>query len=534
MENVILRGKTYYARYRVPAARWADVGKALGAAGGIKREVVKTLATADPRQAKQRRHEALAAIQAEIDAALRRAGKRPLGSDWTADWMTRAVERRTALETRGGQVIGYHTTANPDEPPEPVLYAEVEREAISDEAEHIAAVRGPDVARQFLNVALGEGMTIAEGRRQWLATLNGSSRRVQTIRGHEAALGKLEVFLRDREGWPSLEGVGIGQVTRRLAGDFLAHCCTLTSPATVKREASAYNGLWRWAVRRGYAEQNPWSDQTAGLGARRETLGPVSVAKRGYTTAELVTLISAGAAGLAPNSGGYAATFWDLIRLLVLTGARPGELLGLHVADVIAGGTAVALATGDGAGKTKNAKRIMPLHEHAQAVIAARLASLPDTSPGASLWPEVPMQGGDDSRTKTIATRFVHIRRRLLPLAKGVDLYSLRRSFQTAAETAKNAGGRIDDGMIARLAGHGQGHLALDVYSDWSRLGRPELSGELLPKLARLSDAVADVVRLGFSADLGKALDDTAGLRPMMLRTAPAFKRSRSFAILSG
>jgi integrase len=521
MENVIRRGLTFYARYRIPEDRWGDVGLALKAAGGIKREIVKTLQTKDAREAKQRRAGALAAIEADLDRALRRAGKKPLGADWTANWMDRAVDYRSNLNAYGSDILNYIDRGD-GEPPDVMTYRDITMDDVESDADALESKHGLAASRQFLEVALGEGLTVAEGQRQWLATLSGV-RRVQTIKGHAAAIGKLEGFLKVHKGWASLEGVGIDQVTKRIAGDFLAHCCTLTSLATVQREASAYNGLWRWAVRRGYTKENPWEDQTTGL--RAQVDGPQVATKRGYTTPEIVALLRAGTGELAPNKGGYAATYWDLMRLLLLTGARPEEILSLRRMDIIAAGTAVALAAHEAGGKTKNAKRILPLHAYARAVVAARLAALPDTSPEASLWPEVPAQGDDARRTKTISTRFVAIRRRLLPKSAGVDLYSLRRSFMTASETAKNAGGRLDDGLIARLAGHGQGHLALDVYSDWSRLGRPELSGELLTRLATLTSAVDDVVALGFSEEVIKALAETSDFRPAVVRTAPAFSR---------
>jgi integrase len=406
--------------------------------------------------------------------------------------MNRATTHRAVLTERGREVVGYHESPDGLDTPEPITNADVTRDQIEEEAEILAARRGPDVAQQFLSVALSEGMSIAEGVRRWLTSIAGKNR-VSTIKGHEAAFGKLEAYLREKEGWPSLEGVGLQQITRRLAGDFLAHCGERTSVATVKREASAYNGLWRWAMRRGHVDLNPWADQTGGLSAPRVATDIRDAPERGYTSAELVVLLSAGADDLAPNGGGYAATFWDLIRLSLLTGARPGELLGLRIMDVIQNGTAIALAATPRGGKTKNARRIVPLHRYAAQVVSARLAGLADRSTEAPLFPEVPIQGGDGSRTKTISTRFVVIRKRILPASEGVDLYSLRRSFLTAAETAKNARGRLDDGLIARLAGHGQGHLALDVYSDWSRLGRPELTGELAVRLARIAEAVDDM-----------------------------------------
>ena len=45
MQNLIRRGATWYGRIFIPKDRWADVGKAMGAANGVKREVVRTLQT---------------------------------------------------------------------------------------------------------------------------------------------------------------------------------------------------------------------------------------------------------------------------------------------------------------------------------------------------------------------------------------------------------------------------------------------------------------------------------------------------------
>ena len=158
----------------------------------------------------------------------------------------------------------------------------------------------------------------------------------------------------------------------------------------MQRDFSAWNGLWRWAVRRGYADLNPWTDQTAGLKAPR--LGEAEGTKRAYTAAELVTLLGAGRDTLAPNKGGFGPALWDLIRLGLLTGARARELAGLCVGDVIEDGTAIATPK---LGKSASAARIIPLHRLAQSVVKNRLASLPDQAADAPLWPEVPGAGTD-------------------------------------------------------------------------------------------------------------------------------------------
>jgi hypothetical protein len=115
---------------------------------------------------------------------------------------------------------------------------------------------------------------------------------------------------------------------------------------------------------------------------------------------------------------------------------------------------------------------------------------------------------------------------RILGAGDDVDLYSFRRSFLTAAESALNGGGRLNGEIIKLLAGHSRNGLALDVYSDWTRLGRRgTLDGGMAAKLKTLRAAVDDAVDLGLPSEVLKALEETAGSRPVVVRTAPAFRR---------
>ena len=513
--SLLRRGNTWFARYNVPQDRWADVGQALGAKGGVKREIVRTLQTTDYREAQRRRERALGAIRADVDAALVAARLRPL-TDWTAAWETRAVEHREAIRLHGRQII--HEGEGGDQ----TLAADIVRETIEGEADVVECRQGLAAAEQFRAIALKTEMTVAQAARQWLAGENGRVRN-GTIQSHHGAFRKLGAYLANHEAWPSLEGVAMTAVTRRIAGEVLHSLRETTAAETVQRDFSAYSGLWRWAVRRGYVAENPWADQTAGLKApRKHDEGQGQ--ERAFSTAELVTLLRAGPGDLAPARGGYAATFWDLFRLCLLTGARPSELLALEIQDVIQDGTALAL--GRLASKTHNAKRIMPLHPFAQAVITARLAVIPAADLTAPLWPEVPPTGVDQRRSKIISNRFPAVRRRLLGESDEVDLYSFRRSFMTAAETALHGGGRINPQLLALLVGHQRDALSFDLYSDWSRMGRSTLRGTLAEKLTRLREAVEDVVELGFDGAVKEALTGTSGARPAMKRLQPAFRRN--------
>jgi len=273
-------------------------------------------------------------------------------------------------------------------------------------------------------------------------------------------------------------------------------------------------GLWRWAIRRGHTEANPWTDQTAGLGQRQtDSHEPL---KRAFTTPELVTLIRATGDDWAPNGGGYGATLWDATRLALLTGLRAGELADLRIRDLVEQRTAISVPSG----KTRNARRIVPLPQAAQAVIAARVAELPDTSPDAPLWPEVPVLKLTSSRGAKLSDRFRKARQRLLPDAGGVDLHSLRRSYATMLEAAMNAGGRVNPTLIATLMGQARGTLALDLYSAGAS-----------SRALRL--AVDDMQTLGIPPEVGAALAETQTQRPAMRRVNPATE-SRLTRIAAG
>ncbi|MBN9509046.1 MAG: phage integrase SAM-like domain-containing protein [Alphaproteobacteria bacterium] len=361
------RGHAWCARLHIPQDRWGDVGRALGTKGGLKREAVRTLGTTVYREALRRREPALAATRTDIDNALQRARLRPL-TDWTAGWEQRAVERREALRRHGHHVTGtYEVTTDAAD----VLEAEetagtVIADLIERDADAVGRRRGRVARDGSERIALGRTLSIAQASREWLAGEEGRVR-AGTVALLKATLGHLASYLAAHEGILRLEAADLAEVTRRMAGDFIAFRQTEVAAATVKREASTFNGLWRWAIRRGHAEQNPWTDQTAGL---RETRGH---RERGYMSAELVKLLRAGRADLAPSRGGYAATFWDLIRLALLTGARADELLALRVLRRVGGRNRCGRccrAQGRAAGRQDGQRaRIIPLHAFARRVI---------------------------------------------------------------------------------------------------------------------------------------------------------------------
>lgn len=188
------------------------------------------------------------------------------------------------------------------------------RHSIADQAETVEARRGRAAAGAFYKASTTTAFTIHEGVDAWLAEI-ARSRRKKTVDGHRKVLRDVEQFLRERHGLPALTALTFSDITRRMAGEFIEWRATQVSATAVLREFSAPMGLWRWAIRRGHAEANPWAGQTAGLGtAKGDGSGETDSDRRAYTTAELVTLLRATGRDWAPNGGGYAATLCGMPR----------------------------------------------------------------------------------------------------------------------------------------------------------------------------------------------------------------------------
>ena len=503
VQNLIRRGASFSARMFIPQDRWQDVGRALNAPGGIKREVVKTLQTTDRAEAVRRLGTALAAIRTHVEARLEAAGLRPL-TDWTADWAPKAAELRALVQAA-------------DDRPIDGSYGESERDLILEhrqrDAIHLENVRGEAEAEEFWAAATQTEITLQEAANEWLLEV-GRTRRARTVEGHRKVFRDLEEFLRDRHRVPALTAATFATVTRRRAGEFISVRSGRVSAVAVKREATAPMGLWKWAIRKGHTDTNPWTEQTAGLGPAPEDEG--SAGKRAFTDAELATLLRATGDSWAPQRGGYGATLWDATRLALLTGLRASELANLRIRDLILDGKAVSVVRG----KTKNARRTVPLPMTAQVVIKERLAELPDTSPDAWLWPELPIAQATNSRGDKLSDNFRKARGRVLPGSFGVDFHSLRRSYATLLEAAMHAGGRINPTLISTLMGQTRGTMALDLYSSGA-------------SVSNLSNAVEDMEKLGLPEVVLKALEETAGDRPRMVRFAPAPSRVGGAATVS-
>ncbi|HME37316.1 MAG TPA: hypothetical protein VKG63_00005, partial [Steroidobacteraceae bacterium] len=161
----------------------------------------------------------MSAMQAEVDAKLIAARKRPL-TDWSASWVERAVALRDALKTASDEPV-YGTWTERSEGPF-FLADESERDLLLDsigkETEQLAKVQGDAVAIAFRKAVTTEKITLREAADAWLPEVERSRRR-KTAEGHRRVLGLLEEFLRERHGLLSLASTTFDEVTRRIAGE---------------------------------------------------------------------------------------------------------------------------------------------------------------------------------------------------------------------------------------------------------------------------------------------------------------------------
>ncbi len=433
-------------------------------------------------------------------------------------WAKRAEEQRERLRLASDKP--YLVIDEGDGEVETLSARDDIHQEVVEEFRELERTEGSSAALRYLAMVGDAGLSLADARDRWLTEVERAGKiKRQTIEGHRAAIRLLADFLRlqDPSRFPVSEAVMPSDVTRRLAGDYVAwRRATVSaktgrhvSDATIHREVSSFMGLWRWVRRRGFGEGNPWDDQMAGSnrGHRPTSDDENDRSKRPYTTEELLKLIRARGEDWAPRGGGYAPALWDAVRLALLTGCRANELAGLRVGDLVDDGMSLRV----GSGKTKNAVRVVPLCDYAQKVMARRLASLEDRSPGAPLWPDLPALGPDPRRGKTLSHRFGQARGRIIgDDVIGVDFHSFRRSFAAALRDAMQSGqSGIDPTLMGALMGHAERSLALKVYAP----------GALEQNLRR---AVSIMWEHGLVPEVRAALLGTQDQRPPVVRLAPA------------
>jgi integrase len=257
----------------------------------------------------------------------------------------------------------------------------------------------------------------------------------------KTAVRKLEAWLQDQSNGAR---IGVRQINRELARRFIRDKrAEGASPATVKGYQSCLGVYWSWLEDKRLVEPDVWINH-------RVEAGDDEGDKRPFTDNEVKVLLQ----GPAP------LLIKDLMMLAALTGMRRSEITNLKV-----GNCKGAVFDVQG-GKTKAARRRIPIHSDLEEIVTRRCAGKRDDEyllEGLSS----PASRGASGRGSKLGEVFTKYRRKVgvddRQSGDGqslVDFHSFRRWFCTKAEQAG-----IQEHLIASVVGHTRKGMTFGRYS---------------------------------------------------------------------
>lgn len=422
------RRQTWYVRLAVPPKLIKQVGKS---------HIVRSLKTREIEVARQRRWTVMAEIRNGL-AELQGAAADPIQQGLKdREWWLSASD-----DPADADPDNRHT------PREQVAHV------LDDVAEEIEAKQGPEAAKAYYRIATSPSPILSEVTRLWLREIKGTVAG-QTQSQHRFAVELFVDSLSRPSGGTSI--LFVAQVDRRVAGRFVSEVLRRSprSQKTNNRIISSLSACWKWMIKRGLANDNPWRDQGE---YTRKAKGQRT--KRPYSEKELIALLEADPVKLMKPR--YGGAIRDLLRLGLLTGARLNELCELRVDDVDMEEKTIAIRIG----KTDSAARLIPMHRSILPIFQRRLQEAQD----GQLFNELEPQGPDQKRSWYVSKRFTEYRRKVLGDDDTLDFHSLRRSFATYLERAQAKSLSVNPSVIAELMGHRKQSLALSLYSGGLRL----------------------------------------------------------------
>jgi integrase len=226
----------------------------------------------------------------------------------------------------------------------------------------------------------------------------------------------------------------ISDVTRRTASDYLRDIITPNhqSYRTKEKHLFVLSSFFRWCVRSGFLDHNPFADMAFLLGNKS-----VTVTKKPYNQKQLNQLLSA-----------MPERLRVLSAIALYSGLRIEEVCQLKTVDVNEGFEVKQ-------GKNHNSIRVVPIHS----ALTDLVNNLKATSPDGYLIPNLTPAGRSNKRSHNISKRFGRYKTKL-GFGKEQDFHSLRRTFATALE---NAG--VPESTISQLMGHKKQSISLYLYS---------------------------------------------------------------------
>ena len=326
------------------------------------------------------RMEAVAAIHAEF-GKLRRPPLAPHTVD-PANWGPLAVEFAAEAEAADD-------TARLDENCDPLpterFGLEVAAEAHADKLFGYDAYDDPDhpnhdARRLFGAIAAGKVLPLSIAFQNWLVDEGDERQWTQKTRDRaQFVVAQIEEY--GGKLFP------VQHVNRAWVGRFIRDKLTGRAKKTQGTLISPLAGLWDWLERRGLIPpgDNPWRRQVR-VPKRRSTAqgDDDAFALPPFTEEQLITLLTADWQATMPRSAVFPTVIRDLLPWGLLTGMRLEEMCATVAANVDAEARTVFIPSG----KTRNARRLIPVHRLAWPIVERRLKAadggplFPELSPG--------------------------------------------------------------------------------------------------------------------------------------------------------
>ena len=431
------RPEGWYVSVRVPAPLVPQIGRT---------HFVRSLRTKDASVARERRWPAIAGIWQSWSAHLGRADAEPepLAATTLAEVPRRARRPRVSMagrasprglgnaDRRNVEARARLPSARQNAPAQPIQAPSRKWQASGGCGQH--ARQEPEKADELM---------LSGATERWLIEV-GDQFTKQTSCQHRAAI---DLFARS-----SPEPIPVGEVTRKMVGTFVSEVLVASGrkQATVNRIISSLSALWRWLVKRGFVEANPWVGQ--GSFSKRPTAGS---SRNDLTTSRSCCFCWGGSraargASLWNGSGGPDAP-------------RAADR-GSPERAVRAGnrGRARSRASDqDQGGQDRKCAARVPVHTLVWPLLLRRLRAAKD----GLLFPELQPGGPDGKRSWYATKRYTEFRRSVLGSDDRVDFHSFRRTFATYLERASTLTAAVNASVTAELMGHTKTSLAFSLYS---------------------------------------------------------------------
>ncbi|SOC20488.1 site-specific recombinase XerD [Rhodobacter sp. JA431] len=311
----------------------------------------------------------------------------------------------------------------------------------------------PEELKRFARVATGTGFPLDHAHAQYVeARREGNPYgyaplKRTTVMNLDTAIKHLRAFLKDDAKTACLEDVS-PEDARRFRDVYLPSVRGHRSPEglsakTIEKNTTLLKQLWVWAIESGHLDKdtaNPW-EFTRGL---RRTKNRGEQKREDYQPSECAALLKATTRGSKEG---------DLIRLAIATGCRADEIATITIDQARKDGSGFYIAEG----KTKNARRFIPVVGEAQALLQARIAAHGASGRVFPEWPIRPASG----KAAAVSQWFTRFRRKVL--GKETDdrlaLHSTRHTWRTVARRAG-----VNEATINDLGGWAGARTSSSVY----------------------------------------------------------------------